>query len=211
MADTILRPSSRREAKALNLKRYFTGAPCVHGHIAERYTHDGQCQECARAKLKKRDPEKLRQLARRLRETQPEKVKAAKRKYQQENYERFRQLENDSRRAKYENDPAYRVGCIARAMLQRALRMTGNPKRQRTHEALGYTRQELAAHIERQFTPGMSWDKMGAEIEIDHIIPIVEFVKAGVTDMRVINALSNLRPMFSKQNREKRDQVTHLL
>jgi hypothetical protein len=96
-------------------------------------------------------------------------------------------------------------------MLARALRMTGNPKRQRTHKALGYTRQELAAHLEKQFTPGMSWEKMGTEIEIDHIIPIAEFVRAGITDMRAINALSNLRPIFSTVNRAKRDKVMHLL
>lgn len=38
---------SRKEAKALNLKRYFTGKPCKNGHIAVRYT-EGNCVECNR-------------------------------------------------------------------------------------------------------------------------------------------------------------------
>jgi 5-methylcytosine-specific restriction endonuclease McrA len=37
---------SRQEARALGLKRYFTGKPCKHGHVAERYTSIGNCVEC---------------------------------------------------------------------------------------------------------------------------------------------------------------------
>ncbi len=33
------------EAKSLGLKRYFTGEPCVHGHVAERSLR-GECIEC---------------------------------------------------------------------------------------------------------------------------------------------------------------------
>ena len=36
---------SREEAKALGLKRYFTGEPCKRGHIAER-TIRGACTKC---------------------------------------------------------------------------------------------------------------------------------------------------------------------
>lgn len=41
---------SRAEAKAAALKRYFTGKPCKHGHIAERATVNGLCHECGRLK-----------------------------------------------------------------------------------------------------------------------------------------------------------------
>lgn len=34
---------SRAEAKALGLKRYFTGMPCKHGHIAEGYVASTNC------------------------------------------------------------------------------------------------------------------------------------------------------------------------
>lgn len=37
---------SRDEAKARGLKRFFTGEPCVNGHIAERYTSIGTCLMC---------------------------------------------------------------------------------------------------------------------------------------------------------------------
>jgi 5-methylcytosine-specific restriction endonuclease McrA len=38
-------PKNRSEAKALGSKYYFTGIPCVHGHIALRKTK-GACLEC---------------------------------------------------------------------------------------------------------------------------------------------------------------------
>ena len=46
---------THKQAKALGLKRYFTGEPCKHGHIAERLTNcRGQCVECNRAQDRKR-------------------------------------------------------------------------------------------------------------------------------------------------------------
>ena len=40
---------SRDEARALGLKRFFTGKPCKRGHIAEHYVRGGACRECALA------------------------------------------------------------------------------------------------------------------------------------------------------------------
>lgn len=40
---------SRKDAIARGLPRYFTGKPCKHGHIAERYTGNKTCCECANA------------------------------------------------------------------------------------------------------------------------------------------------------------------
>jgi hypothetical protein len=41
---------SRAEAKALGLKSFFTGKPCKHGHVAERYVSSRGCVECDRAR-----------------------------------------------------------------------------------------------------------------------------------------------------------------
>ena len=39
---------SRETAVQLGLKRYFTGVPCIHGHISERYVASNECVECNR-------------------------------------------------------------------------------------------------------------------------------------------------------------------
>lgn len=46
------RPASRIEAAKAKERFYFTGKPCVHGHIADRYTGSGRCVECDRARSK---------------------------------------------------------------------------------------------------------------------------------------------------------------
>lgn len=51
-------PSKWIAAKAAGLPRYFTGAPCKRGHIAERATRNGGCLECARCMKRQEDPVK---------------------------------------------------------------------------------------------------------------------------------------------------------
>lgn len=43
---------TRKRARRLGLKRYFTGEPCGHGHLSERYTDSYQCVECIRLRNK---------------------------------------------------------------------------------------------------------------------------------------------------------------
>jgi transcriptional regulator with XRE-family HTH domain len=45
---------SRADAKAKGLQRYFTGEPCIHGHVSERQTINKNCVDCSRLqRLKK--------------------------------------------------------------------------------------------------------------------------------------------------------------
>lgn len=51
------------EAKALGAKRYFTGKPCKHGHVADRWVSSGICVVCQKASIKrwkKANPDKVR-------------------------------------------------------------------------------------------------------------------------------------------------------
>ena len=45
---------SREEAIRRGLTRYFTGKPCVHGHIADRHVCNSVCAVCRLASNKKR-------------------------------------------------------------------------------------------------------------------------------------------------------------
>ena len=38
----------RFEAIALGLTHYFTGNPCIHGHIEQRRVNDRICMQCTR-------------------------------------------------------------------------------------------------------------------------------------------------------------------
>lgn len=51
-------PRTRAEALALGVTRYFTGRPCLRGHVAERLAPTRHCLECKRNSHRKRDARK---------------------------------------------------------------------------------------------------------------------------------------------------------
>lgn len=129
------------------------------------------------------------------------------RTYKDKHKKKIREYEKNRRKT----DPDFRCMCQCRAMLRRTLEYSGQNKHLATFKALGYTNIELRMHLEKQFTKGMSWEKMGSEIEIDHIYPLSRMIKEGIKDPAIINALSNLMPRWSCENREKGDKVESLL
>lgn len=79
---------------------------------------------------------------------------------------------------------------------------------------LGFSLLQLRVHIEKQFTPGMSWDLLlKGEIHIDHIIPVRCFSFTSVTDpdFKACWALTNLRPLWAVDNHRKQGKVLTLL
>lgn len=109
---------SRKEAKALGLKRYFTGKPCCRGHVAERYT-TGNCLDCMKEdSVGRRCPrtDKMREKDRARYSKNPDKKRAASKKYWEKNrelcLERRRQRGDNPARALARlrrNTAAYRI------------------------------------------------------------------------------------------------------
>lgn len=48
----MLEVITRAEAIKRGLKRYFTGKPCKHGHVTDRWTAQGSCVECVSLRAK---------------------------------------------------------------------------------------------------------------------------------------------------------------
>lgn len=97
-----MEPKSRQDAEAEGLKRYFTGEPCVRGHVAERFVSSRGCVQCSlddRAAWGKRNPEKERARARKSAdrwklknpELAKERARIAAKKWADENRELVRQ------------------------------------------------------------------------------------------------------------------------
>lgn len=89
-----------------------------------------------------------------------------------------------------------------RFLLHNLLKRTGGAKEGATHEVMGYSAIELVEHLEALFEPGMSWKDRGAW-HIDHRKSVADFLKEGITDPAIINALSNLRPLWALDNLKK--------
>lgn len=82
----------------------------------------------------------------------------------------------------------------------------------RLERLVGYSVNELRAHLEKQFTKGMTWDKFkNGEIHIDHIIPKKAFKLSSHKEWKICWSLPNLRPLWAKQNISKGAKVLYLL
>lgn len=79
-------------------------------------------------------------------------------------------------------------------------------------EVAGYSVDELMAHLERQFVRGMGWNNMG-EWHIDHIVPLATFRYESASDPEFKRAwaLTNLRPLWAKENFRKGARATSLI
>lgn len=82
------------------------------------------------------------------------------------------------------------------------MKATGEKKTRRTHELLGYTPQELQDHILNH--PDYEKVKDGVW-HVDHILPLKAFLDHDIFDLKIINALNNLRPMAGPENLAKSD------
>lgn len=109
------------------------------------------------------------------------------------------------------SDPKRKFVMYTRTAVLNGLR--GRRKAASTFDALGYTREQLITHIERQFLPGMTWKNYGRKWHLDHIVPLSAFdiTSTDCPDFRVAWALTNLRPLWASDNIRKRDKRTHLL
>jgi hypothetical protein len=78
-------------------------------------------------------------------------------------------------------------------------------KNNKTFEIVGCSPQFLKEHLEKQFTDGMSWDKMGKYIHIDHIIPL----SSAKTEEELYKLCyyTNLQPLWAEDNMKKGNKI----
>ena len=122
------------------------------------------------------------------------------RKWVEENRERVNERARDYYRQS-KKDPDFIAKWSMRNMLARVLKLSNTEKKDRTENLLGYSGEELARHIESLMLEGMSFEEKN--FHIDHIYPISRYLSEGVADPSVINALSNLAPMYPEDNLSK--------
>jgi hypothetical protein len=118
---------------------------------------------------------------------QSEKYKIKSKEYQQKNKEKSRKRYNENY-----NKNKYRYAW--RAVLKRTFSYFNTKKYDKTINILGYSAEEFKTNIESKFTIGMNWENYG-EWHIDHIRSIATFESTDLPS--VVNALSNLRPMWA--------------
>ncbi len=89
-----------------------------------------------------------------------------------------------------------------RGRIYAAMKRGYTAKSAKTIDLLGCSFDELRRHIEKQFTDGMSWDKI-SEIHLDHIMPCAMFDLSDPEQQRKCFHFSNLQPLWKMDNLRK--------
>ncbi|MCK5127698.1 MAG: hypothetical protein KAR42_15680 [candidate division Zixibacteria bacterium] len=109
---------------------------------------------------------------------------------------------NRRSRERRRTDPDFQAASSLRNMLGGVMRRIGATKSESSSKILGYSASDLRKHIESKFKPGMGW-RNRSDWHIDHKKPIAIFLKEGITDPAIINALDNLQPLWAIDNLRK--------
>ena len=202
--------SACKDCRSKSSKKYYL---CNTRAILERNklwaaSHSDYYREKAKV-YGKEHPEKRRESERKRYKKNPEaKIAGAKRWYfsHPESVKTARRKRDARRRA----TPTGKLNMRMSAAINDALGRGSGIKGRRHWESLvGYTEVQLKVHLEKQFTPGMSWSNRGTSWEIDHKIPVAafNFERAEDIDFQRCWSLENLQPLERMENKKKRDKI----
>jgi hypothetical protein len=238
---------SREDAIAKGRRRYFTGEPCVNGHIDLRNVgSNNECIGCKRERdaiYAARTKEQKAAYDRRYREQNVDALRASKAAYKAGREEKFREYsvryyaENIDRMKAYREankekrnaqkrewhaknrahvaayslaysvkkmseDECYKLAAKLRQRLAVAVR--NGAKAGSAVRDLGCSIEELKLHLDRQFSPGMTWENWGRKgWHIDHIRPLASFDLTDEAQARAACHYSNLQPLWYRENLSK--------
>lgn len=106
------------------------------------------------------------------------------------------------------SDPVERLKRSMRTFICQSIIRGGYKKKSRAHEILGCDWSIFRRHIEKQFKPGMTWDRR-SEWHIDHIVPMAS--AANETEALALNHFTNLQPLWAIDNLRKGSKVLNLI
>ena len=186
-------PKTRAEAKATGAKFYFTGEPCIRGHIALRKTKGG-CLECIKQDWAA-DNERRKALPK------SEASKAAGRRYYERNKEAVKaraaaRPDEEKKRHKL----AYKD---ANPELYKALASV-RKRRHRSATPIWVNAEEKKA-IRQMYLEAQRLTKLtGERYVVDHIYPLISDQVCG------LHTLKNLRIMTQDENLKKSNKMPDL-
>jgi hypothetical protein len=135
--------------------------------------------------------------------------RAYEKQWQEENPEQYREAKNQWTRRNPEYFKAWRnakvtrkIAHALRSRLRRAVKMGSAVKN------LGCSVSEFLAHLEKQFSNGMTWDNYG-QWHIDHIKPLSAFDLTDTNQLAEACHFSNLQPLWGKENSSKHNKLDY--
>jgi len=193
-----------------------------NGPYGKSNTYTSKCKLCGNAKSLKYYTDDKDRRKKYLKDNW-DKISATDKKYYEKNREHLMQLKKDwykknyytkvvPYQKKYESKPEVAATTACRRTLRDVLDRVGTKKEKHTHEYLDYTYEEFKLHIESLWEPGMTWENNGqgkGTWQVDHIKEVRTMIEEGITDPKIIHALSNLQPLWDDIHRKKSGKFLH--
>jgi hypothetical protein len=128
--------------------------------------------------------------------------------YREKNKDKIREIKRNYEKTRKANDPLYKLVANFRTAIWTVLKENNMDKYGHYFEILQYSPEELATHLENQFTEGMTWENYG-EWHVDHILPITSFNFQEIGDNEFMRcwSLENLQPMWGDENIRKSNKI----
>ena len=178
-------PNNRKEAQKLGIKYYFTGQPCIRGHVALRKTK-GSCLECMKEDW-------VIDNKKRSEKPKSEASKAAGKRYYEKNKEAVKARANA--RSKDEVSQYKRKYKEANPELYKALTSVRKRRHRDATPKWITTGHKLA--MRQLYLQAMELTKLtGERYVVDHIVPLISDAVCGLHvpwNLRVITQDENLR------------------
>jgi hypothetical protein len=188
--------------------------------------HKSKCKECRKQESKERYLNNIEYFEKYREENRDKIIEGLtewrknnpeyRKKYYQKNYEkeieysRIKSKENKEyfkiwANERYKNDLLFSLKKKLSSRLHKVLKRNNLKKTYKFCDILGCSLEEFKLYFESKFTEGMSWELMGKEIHIDHIIPCA----SAKTEEEMIKLFhyTNLQPLWSKDNMKKSDKI----
>lgn len=201
--------TDRASAKEAGAKRYNTGIPCIHGHLADRYVSGGACVECMRNHTKARDvrlPSYNRERFAAWYEKNRERHCHNTKQWKSQNLEKFKGYRkayyHRNKVALREQTKLWRKRNPQRAFLQQKRWIELNRGRVNAYVA---RRRALKVRATPVWSDQVAIDHFYSECplgyEVDHIVPLVSEEVCG------LHVLNNLQYLPVKENRSKGNRL----
>jgi hypothetical protein len=175
------------------------------GSLPSREASEGEARKrkAARAKeWRERNPERFHAAKKACYERKKEAYEAVRKAWLEKNREHHLSWRRQRYAGRVASDPAFKIEQRLRSSLYGFMRRKRSYRPASVMALVGCTHAELRAHIEAQFTDGMSWDNHGAW-EVDHIRPLCSFDLLKEDERKAAFFYKNLQPLWRLDNLSK--------
>jgi hypothetical protein len=192
---------------------------CKKCHIIKNYCGFGKCTKCKdgilnicksckkiiNSEYRNSNPEKYKEKQKKYRDNNKLKEKERIKIWRNENREKVNYKINQYEKNRKKTDSNYKLIRNVRVRIYQFFKKNGYRKNKRTLDILGCNYPFLKEYLESKFTDGMSWDKIGEEIHIDHIIPLSS--AKNEDEVYKLCHYTNLQPLWSEDNLKKGNKI----